>query len=954
MFSMIILAIRLPVVIVVAAPVIVDLLTGPCYLDSKSHSLLTNCGAELFSLEDFFASAYACNGHFWRVIAIAGNFLEPGFAQTFLNGITAMGENSGMSAFMPGIIGAMSKVSNNDPTEGVTKIQDTVAGGSRFGPATMFMKLSVNPIAGAHWMWRIGSGVIVQIIQAVKAKRSIGSVFWNVIYDGRVDYKELIASRMLNTCGGFALMAGYSTPLGSMILHYCFAGVKSTMATLDLVSIFLVDMPVIVCVCKSTSGNNPADWILENCDAPDGFKPLLRRIMDSPTQCSELVAHTNANLTGVFDDVFGELFAGTTSTGSVLDSFLAAVDPNNAGQCDNFDSNPYVVTIIPEPADYWRVCGNTDYCKLRCQQQMQAFAQVQPSAGSLRSSTSEQTVQSLFFPTLNADAYNPFSSVVAIIEMERCSSEFEDRCFLMAGFIGSKLEVAQFGVPSSLSRGVSKSGSWDTYGISGLSTYIQFIRISVGGWTDTYCVVGMQDHLVSACTRLACTDFAPGDLDIGVLGFEQMQSLNDNNVLFQVRTMSDGMQTYSLSFTAATWQFIKCTSNIWNNAMYHFVATASGQMMLLPFDDVPLQLCSIVGTSLTSCIQFEGFQRQNVPVKTKGLQSRVSQYTSKDYSIFIVSNDKSHWLTMLFVSTEGTYASASVGNSMPVTMQYTIAQTCSLDSCVGCTQLAVQRLCFAAQRCQVARCVGSQVNQLRPLCAIGGALESSLFAFLAMSQGVWSMISSTLVTILDASGGISPPSTITWPDQVFYGMICSMKDMVASQVSIITSMINGIVQSSMAVQPMAMGETIDNSFLATFTLTMTAVTKFLYQLSLAPLYGAIAVQKVLVCQTNSLVAVVSGNNKVTIGDPSIQSASSAAAGVCMTQVMGENAQGLNSGMDNDKAFTSGSTQVISQIGGLAISLPLDALRHPVDATFTYILGVVRGLQDILQTADQRK
>jgi hypothetical protein len=954
MFSMIILAIRLPVVIVVAAPVIVDLLTGPCYLDSKSHSLLMNCGAELFSLEDFFASAYACNGHFWRIIAIAGNFLQPGFAQTFLNGITAMGENSGISAFMPGIIGAMSKVSNNDPTEGVTKIQDTVAGGSRFGPATMFMKLSVNPIAGAHWMWRIGSGIIVQIIQAVKAERSIGSVFWNVVYDGRVDYNDLIASRMLNTCGGFALMAGYSTPLGNMILHYCFAGVKSTMATLDLLSVFLVDMPIIVCVCKSISGNNPADWIINNCDSPDGFKPLLRRIMDSPTQCADLVANTNANLTGVFDDVFGELFAGTTSTGSILDSFLAAVDPKNAGQCDNFDSNPYVVTIIPEPADYWRVCGNTDFCKLRCQQQMQAFAQVQPSSGSVRSSTTEQAVQSLFFPTLNADAYNPFSSVVAIIEMEKCYTEPEDRCFIMAGFVSSRLQVAQFTVPSSLSRGVSKSNSWDTYGISGLSTYIQFIRTSIGDWEDTYCVVGMQDQLVSVCTRLTCTDFVPTDLDTDVLGFQQMQSLNDNNVLFQVRTTSEGMQTYSLSFQAAVWQFIRCTTNIWDNSMYHLVATASGQMMLLPFDDVPLQLCTVMGTTLSSCTQFEGFQKQNVPVKTKGLQSRVSQYTSKDYSIFIASNDPSHWLTMLFVSIEGTYASAGVGNSMSVSMQYTIAQTCSLDSCIGCTQLAVQRLCFAAQRCQVARCVGSQVNQLRPLCAVGGALESSLFSFLAAAQGIWSMISSTLVTILDASGGISPPSTITWPDQIFYGMVCSMKDMVASQVSIITSMINGIVQSSMAVQPMSMGDTLDNSFLATFTLTMTAVTKFLYQLALGPLYGAIAVQKVLVCQTNSLVAVVSGNNKVTIGDPSIQSATGAATGVCMSQVMGENAQGLNSGMDNNKAFTSGSTQVISQIGGLALSLPLDALRHPMDATFTYILGVVRGLQDILQTADQRK
>ena len=133
MISMLIFAIRLPIVIVVSAPVLLDLLTGPCYLDSKSHSLLMNCGQEIFSLEDFFKAAYACNGHFWRILAKAGNFLSPGFAQTFLNGMTTVGENSGASAFMPGLIGSFSKVSENSPTDSLSGVQDMVAGGSRFG-----------------------------------------------------------------------------------------------------------------------------------------------------------------------------------------------------------------------------------------------------------------------------------------------------------------------------------------------------------------------------------------------------------------------------------------------------------------------------------------------------------------------------------------------------------------------------------------------------------------------------------------------------------------------------------------------------------------------------------------------------------------------------------------------------------------------------------------------------
>ena len=233
----------------------------------------------------------------------------------------------------------------------------------------------------------MATGIVVNIIQATQAKRSIGSVFWNILYNGRIDYTDLVAKRMFNTCGGVALMAGYTTPLGNTILHYCFAGVKSTIATLDLLSIFMVDLPLIVCVCRETSGNNQVSWILNHCDSPDGLKLLLRKLIDDPNTCTSLVEQTNANLTGVYDNTLGELFAGTMSVGSILDSLLAAIDGSKAGQCDNFDTNPYVVTLIPQPVDYWRVCGTTDLCKLRFQQQIEAFNMVKPTDVAIRSTT---------------------------------------------------------------------------------------------------------------------------------------------------------------------------------------------------------------------------------------------------------------------------------------------------------------------------------------------------------------------------------------------------------------------------------------------------------------------------------------------------------------------------------------------------------------------------------------
>jgi hypothetical protein len=985
-----VLLVRLPVVIIVASPVLVELITGDCYADSKSHSLLMNCGSELFSLELFFDSAYRCNGHFWRILSITANFLPPGFVQTFINGVAAVGENSGASAFMPGAIGSISKVSDTNAGDSADTIQD-MSGGSdtkmgRFGAAKLFMKATVNPIAGTHWMWRMGTRMVVQIIEAAKAKRSVGSVFWNIIYDGRLDYKQLVATRMLNTCGGMALMAGYTSPLGKVTLHYCFAGVKATSATLDLVSVFLVDIPVMACICNQGEGRNQRNWIYSHCESPDGLRPLLRTMIDKQDQCGTALEMTTKNLTGVFDDVFGEMFAGTAYVGSVLDSLIAAIDPGKAGNCDNYNSNPYVVTLIPEPADYWRVCGTTSFCKLRCQQQIEAFEQMKPPAKSSRSSTSSRVVESLFFPSINQDTFNPFpgTGIAALTEMSSCEDadlrkqlcpQSSDRCMIVAGFPGSgRLLVSIYCIPSSIARGVSKSDSWESPGISGLNTDIQFASAVIGGgWLTQYGVIGLQDQLIQACLSAGCQEFAPTDVGATTLGFEQMQSL-DSCTVVQVRTSDNGFQNYRLAYAGDQWGFTLLDStNIWDQDLYHIVLTSQTsqsemtsqqtKVLLLPYTEAPMQVCflgeSVNSVTFERCTRLSDFERQNVPVKTKGKQSRVSRYAvssnPKAFTVFLSSNDASHWLRILSIDISDTKASAVTKASIPATVTTTKVQTCSLSSCIGCTQLAVQRLCFAAQQCQVARCIGSQVNQLRPLCAVGAVTESSYFAMLAGIQGVWSIIASTLVTIIQTSGGLKPPKSIDWPDQVFYGLVCSMKDIVASQISIITSTVNGIIQSSVPVASAALGEPVDNSYLAMFSLTMTSVTNFLFQLALAPLYAAIAVQKVMVCQANSLMGVITeGDNHISIGDPDIQTASSAAAGMCLTQVFSENAQGTNSGMDADQAFATGSSQLLMKLGGLSLSLPLDAMKHPMDVLFTYAQGVILGLQDILQTFDQRK
>jgi len=281
-------------------------------------------------------------------------------------------------------------------------------------------------------------------------------------------------------------------------------------------------------------------------------------------------------------------------------------------------------------------------------------------------------------------------------------------------------------------------------------------------------------------------------------------------------------------------------------------------------------------------------------------------------------------------------------------------KACSMDSCVGCQTLSVQRLCYAAQQCLIGRCIGTMINVVRPLCAIGASVEAGFNTYIAMVQGAWLIISETLVSVLKVSGGVIKPTKVTWPDKSFFTSVCSAKDLIASQVSILTSSVNGIVQASVPIEQMRKGEAVDNKFLAVFSMTMTAITGFIYQLALGPLYALMAVQKTMVCETSSLIGVVTGNNYLTIGDPDIQSITEGGLGKCMTQVFTENSNGAGSGMDNKDSFITAAAQMLMNLNNVADAIPLDVMKHPLDAFFTWLLGCISGLQDVLAVADQTK
>lgn len=306
-----------------------------------------------------------------------------------------------------------------------------------------------------------------QVLQSAQGTRSVANVFWNVVADSRADWTGLVTNRLRSTCAGVGLMAGYGNPAACMVTAWCNAIPNLQDAMLQMASVFFVDVPIMDCVCRQSAGFNFRQNVIDRCwkDAPDLYKPLLLNMMsmDNPsTLCEAVVALAKSDFSTAMEPVFGTLQEGNRQMASVMDWLVGG------GSCLDFQNNPYVLALIPEPTDYWMVCGNTSLCRTRCADEFNAFLYANTLAGIVTSTTSLETVNSLFF-----NSKDPYSTLdltpLTMLEVANCTEMcgwvqvehgFQDRCFLLAGSTPTSLQIRGYCVPIQIGANVRSGGSY--------------------------------------------------------------------------------------------------------------------------------------------------------------------------------------------------------------------------------------------------------------------------------------------------------------------------------------------------------------------------------------------------------------------------------------------------------------------------------------------------------------
>lgn len=305
-------------------------------------------------------------------------------------------------------------------------------------------------------------------------------------------------------------------------------------------------------------------------------------------------------------------------------------------------------------------------------------------------------------------------------------------------------------------------------------------------------------------------------------------------------------------------------------------------------------------------------------------------------------------------------ASASKVAAQRTKLEIMLKRQCSIDDCSGCKIPAVQRACYAASQCAVARCIGTIVNLERPLCSAGSLLQTSLELNLVKYQGIWTTISEIVILVLRlATGRASDGKELERLDMVFFALLCEAKDGIVGSMSVITSLINSISNSvdraiKASMPPVMSQDQSAANAEAVRTMTAAATTNFLSQLSLAVLYPPIVMKKTILCHSEAFLNAVvgAGGYELSLESKEMAEATSAITGKCLSEYHKEAMK------EPDSAATGGGfSEVVNEMVGDSVTavgqVPFEAVIHTLDAGFAWAQGVVSGVMDVIATADQR-
>ncbi len=980
---------------------------GTCPLAARGHSAIASCGRDVYSLDDMHDSVEDASLTFWGIIGFAANLIASTPAAQvlpltdILRGTAAVGAATVSVYEVSG--GAVGLLKTPIPAQ-VEALFGVVTGRTRM------QSVSHLAVSGAAWsrfstrvLFVLATDVVIALCSVPGITISaLNHIFKNGLYDQRAAFQAIVSDRAEAGCEGVRIIFGGDNPWADVLYHLCMSSANFMNGAYDFGMSVFVEAPMVKCMCKDAAGHNVRTYGTELCApaTPTTLRPTLLSIIalqsDNALLCPDVIGFVRASMEGTLEPWFGDMYKLLDALGSSVDYALIGFD-DDAGQCLNFADNSNVVVILPAPIDYFQACGMTSDCHSKCAAEWAAFLEAKSAYDASQlagTAVMTQTVESLFFPTTTGDMVVP-SPLVAIAQPDTycgvvCRSG-SDQCVAVSypsAAVSGRYAVRYFCIPSAPSEGTyagTDASAWDfSVGASDSVESAEFL------WTNGTAMV--LQVLGGGGTRLQIVSKDPsvGRVPLNVTPSDSgcvpvLQSLGLRSIRI-VDFLSMGLAGYLLVNVAvrvsvdgnfnsdvyALWidpwapsvRVASIPPDLWRGytasefpdhssttTTFIFWPKATGVPQRVVFDwsystptvqQVPMQLSTTLAAKAS-------LVPQNL-LLSKNLVN------SQEYYLMFASRGSTYdWLAQLRLTRSGmTLLAAHVVNSQPITSAVTVRTGCDGTDCRACPA-SLRSMCAVYQSCAVFRCIGTPVNLQRPLCGIGLALRSAGMIYVQTMHGAWTMFVELFMLLLQLStqrqlSGIN----LAFPSENFFGHVCAVKDLSAEVISILASTVNGALQLAQVPDArLQMAASVDSGSNAVMAMSTMAVTSFLNQICLFPVYLMVIGHKIMTCDVSGWIAVVGHDGvSVTLQQAGFASAEASMVGSCLT--VNAQIQAQQTG-DASVAHMIGTTAaaLVTNAAQRMIMTRLEPIMHMFDGIMAYLMGIVGKFGSMLQAFDLR-
>lgn len=1063
------------------------------------HPVLDNSGTSLFDFDSMLNHLDMAAFHLTNSMVRIFAFFEgmPGYnrLQPIVVGTAKIFQFAGDSLLLQGpLLSLFGGLKRMPALEGVESVAGGLEAAPVGGPAKeskiiSSVKSSVKSLTTSfRYIMRVVKPLAGGMLKMFRKGRKANLISFipSLLAETEGDFKRSFTNNMRLQCDGLATVLGTTNPIATSIRHACLMLPNSFDSTMQVLIILTVDYPAMACACIKTQERNPASLIEEECfQSRWGTRNRvnmqeIRRssVLDAEARdnlCFAVMDTVNDRLERAFDPVFSRMYKFTREMGRAVDYVFAFFLRPDAGVCDNFLSSPYTISIVPYPIEYFAGCVHTFDCRLRCQDELQAFelalSQVTASDGGAPrfSTTQDVQVESRYYSeddVLNRRHLPPFE-VFAVLDLpaEHCaqicnSANPNHRCSAVAGrstdalgvptlgtayyCISADFDTAIFQSSSDTSRPLPEGDIEDMFFATSdqhldgkLEAVVVLTRSAQGSRLVVVSTGGQMVTLMrtqgaqAVPTSFRIQDFAVLE-DVWVL---PSSDARDTAVLYASGTyeIADTGQTIpacvhmelrlhngellealpairSCNFEPdeifSSDHLILCI----NKECTQVVFVPRSRSVLKPVEVASFDHTSDVISDRTSYATASGnsasvgaivnLDKRQLLFRTQegragAARRRVSPWAvdrwralqpqfgkpsastaagiSFDFLVVLPNADPTSfasWLVNVQMQLrEGLPFQAKQRASMMRTEKLDVGIECSVDNCIGCRAQNSARpdlqdleaKCFVAQQCSVARCAGTLVNMRKPLCNVGKVLAAPMDLFRVASVSVWKAVAYNVISIVELSQARRQVYENVWVDEVFAALMCNLKDLTTEMVAFFTSIIGSIDYAREKLHRDGVfmrGYQVDPRYHARLVMTITAMTRAIAAFFHAPQFAATALLHSVRCGVNDTVIVLqdildpnNANPRIEMGSRRLAEARSKIAGICLSQSMQSVIQEVDQEVGGPASLTGRVTDAMTQINELVARSAFAPIAHSIDGIISYLLGILDGLRDTIQTID---